>query len=119
MIYNIAITAEQAHALGNWVATGENLATVELRADEHPGQPGHIVLVARQGDDYMAWLNDGTEADSLALASPPESKLKAQAKEAATCSKCLARTYRGEECVCDTDEGDAEDYDEVLTRLQP
>lgn len=37
------------------------------------------------------------------------------AKERATCSTCLARTYRGnEECVCD-DEGDAEDYDEALS----
>lgn len=35
-----------------------------------------------------------------------------QAKERATCSKCLARTYRGEECVC-PDGGDAEDYDEA------
>lgn len=35
-------------------------------------------------------------------------------KERATCSGCLARTYRGnEECVCE-DGGDAEDYDEVL-----
>jgi L-2-hydroxyglutarate oxidase LhgO len=37
-----------------------------------------------------------------------------EAKERATCSVCLARTYRGEECVCD-DGGDAEDYNEVIT----
>lgn len=35
------------------------------------------------------------------------------AKVRATCSKCGARTYRQEECVCG-DEGDAEDYDEAL-----
>jgi hypothetical protein len=35
-----------------------------------------------------------------------------EAKERATCSRCLARTYRNEECVCE-DGGDAEDYDEV------
>lgn len=35
------------------------------------------------------------------------------AKERSTCSNCLARTYRDEECVCE-DEGDAEEYDEAL-----
>ena len=35
-----------------------------------------------------------------------------RAKERATCSQCLARTYRNEECVC-RDGGDAEDYDEA------
>lgn len=37
-----------------------------------------------------------------------------KAKERATCSACLARTYRGnEDCLCPGG-GDAEDYDEVL-----
>ena len=36
-----------------------------------------------------------------------------RAKERSTCSVCLARTYRQEECVCE-DGGDAEDYDEAL-----
>lgn len=38
------------------------------------------------------------------------------AKERSTCSVCLARTYRQEECVCD-DGGDAEDFDEVMGEL--
>jgi hypothetical protein len=42
-----------------------------------------------------------------------EAVAEERAKERATCSVCLARTYRGEECVCE-DAGDAEDYDEVL-----
>lgn len=36
-----------------------------------------------------------------------------EAKLAATCSECLARTYRGEECVC-ADGGDAENYHDAL-----
>ena len=39
--------------------------------------------------------------------------MEEEAKERSTCSECLARTYRGEECVCD-DGGDAEDYDEIM-----
>jgi hypothetical protein len=39
-----------------------------------------------------------------------------EAKERATCSRCLARTYRDERCVCE-DGGDAEDYDEVREEL--
>lgn len=36
-----------------------------------------------------------------------------EARMAATCSSCGARTYRGEECVC-IDGGDAVDYEEAL-----
>lgn len=35
------------------------------------------------------------------------------AKNRSTCSVCLARTYRSEDCLCPGG-GDAEDYDEVL-----
>lgn len=40
-----------------------------------------------------------------------------EAKERSTCSVCLARTYRHEECICEP-EGDAEDYDIVLEGLR-
>jgi hypothetical protein len=43
---------------------------------------------------------------------PHEAAEDVAAKERATCSACGARTYRGEECVCE-DGGDAEDYEEV------
>lgn len=47
-----------------------------------------------------------------------EPGVEERAKERATCSVCLARTYRGnEECVCE-DGGDAEDFDEALTDEQ-
>lgn len=40
------------------------------------------------------------------------------AKDRSTCSHCLARTYRGnEDCVCEGDQGDAEDYDVVMHEL--
>ena len=39
-----------------------------------------------------------------------------EAKERSTCSTCLARTYRGEGCMC-IDDGNVEDYDEVLAEL--
>lgn len=43
-----------------------------------------------------------------------ERGVEERAKLRATCSECLARTYRGnEECVCE-DGGDAEDFDEAL-----
>jgi hypothetical protein len=43
-----------------------------------------------------------------------EMSAEERAKARATCSVCLARTYRGnEECVCE-DGGDAEDFDEAL-----
>lgn len=47
-----------------------------------------------------------------------EQGVEERAKERATCSVCLARTYRGnEDCVCE-DGGDAEDYDEALADEQ-
>jgi hypothetical protein len=59
------------------------------------------VEVLQQHDEHM--LEQGVEE---------------RAKERATCSVCLARTYRGnEECVCE-DGGDAEDYDEALADEQ-
>lgn len=39
-----------------------------------------------------------------------------EAKERATCSTCLARTYRGEECVCENG-GDAEDFDVLMEQI--
>jgi hypothetical protein len=41
----------------------------------------------------------------------------ADARERATCSTCLARTYRGALCSCE-DGGDAEDYDEIIDGLE-
>lgn len=52
----------------------------------------------------------------MCLADTPLEEAEAQAKERSTCSVCLARTYRQEECVCE-DGGDAEDYDVVMQGL--
>lgn len=49
-----------------------------------------------------------------AEANAPLEPLEQEAKERSTCSACLARTYRGEECVCE-DGGDAEDFDVVVS----
>jgi hypothetical protein len=61
------------------------------------------------GNSYWAMLDDVT----IVLTAADREEAEEAAKERATCSVCLARTYRGEECVCE-DGGDAEDYDEAL-----
>jgi hypothetical protein len=47
-----------------------------------------------------------------------EREAEEAAKERSTCSHCLSRTYRQEECLCPVEpgapEGDAEDFDEAL-----
>jgi hypothetical protein len=48
---------------------------------------------------------------------PEEAEIIQEAREAATCGECLARTYRYEECVCPGD-GFYEVYDEALERIR-
>lgn len=60
--------------------------------------------------DSLRWL-------AALCAAKVEYLLDAEAKERATCSVCLSRTYRSEECVCENEEGDAEVYEEVLQEL--
>lgn len=51
--------------------------------------------------------------DEVVLIDGMQPAAEEEAKQRATCSTCLARTYRHEECVCE-DGGNAEDYDEAL-----
>jgi hypothetical protein len=82
--------------------------------DDEVDITGIIVQVEALGEK-PAWplISDGWSDIDNYLPSMEEGH-GARAKEAATCSKCLARTYRSEECVCP--EGDAEDYDVAYER---
>lgn len=60
MFYDIAITARQAIALGEWAEDCEQPAAVELaKTDDH--------LVANQGDEYCAWTAAGLAVDDAEL----------------------------------------------------
>lgn len=60
MLHNIAITARQAIALGEWVEDCEQPAAVELA-----NMDGH--LLASQGDDLSAWTAAGLTVDDAEL----------------------------------------------------
>lgn len=66
MLFDIKISAEQAKALGGWVAVGGEgeLAYVELCADDR-------MLLAQQGDDRAAWDISGEEGSEAYLMAAP------------------------------------------------
>jgi hypothetical protein len=98
----------------------EGERNAELVATDVSDALSHFIhLCRRAGLDWRATvdraeraaigdLEDGAEAkrDSDRFPFPDESEDE-DAKARATCSGCLARTYRDEECVC-LDGGDAE-----------
>lgn len=93
------------------------------RTFEHAEAQAFVTgLIAARGGAHLRAAGEGHDAGAFVKATrgevlpdfePAPDDADQAAKERATCSRCLARTYRGEECVCD-DEGDAEDYDEAL-----
>lgn len=64
MLYDIRTTPIQLKKAGEWVSVGENMADVELCADDR-------MLLAEQGDDRMAWDTDGSEGSEEYLSLAP------------------------------------------------
>lgn len=86
---------------------------VSIINDDEVDITGLIVQVEAVGDGWPL-ISDGWSDIDNYLARMGEGP-RDRANEAATCSKCLARTYRSESCVCE-DGGDAEDFDVAYRR---
>jgi hypothetical protein len=62
--------------------------------------------------DVKLWLDN--DYGLYSMIQEQADRIRGELKERATCSECLARTYRDEECVCPGDAGDAEVFDEIF-----
>ncbi len=110
MLHDIMIDPRQLKAAAEWaVSEIDHAAPVLLKM-----APAQILRVA-QGDARATFLYDGECSSQEGDGADDHGGPEYEAKLRATCSGCLARTYRGEDCVC-TD-GDAESYEVVLRAL--
>lgn len=86
-----------------------------LRRLRGPGDTSRDPVDNIQVDEIVRQL-EGVADELVASRRAGEASEEHEAEQRATCSVCLARRYRGEECLCN-DGGDAEDYYEALEDL--
>jgi hypothetical protein len=109
---------KETKAMSGYGYDTETLTLVVILPD---GEPVRVVGEndGLNGFEWSAWRGAGeleVRTDHRVLIDGVDEENDDEAEGRATCSRCLARTYRDEQCVCE-DGGDAEDYDEVREEL--